>query len=153
MKLRRRIIPVVIAVAFGLAAFSPLVTDWPDDGRANKWTLLTLAVMFAFKTVLFAWMRHRMVDRSRILTRFGAALVDFFSAVVLCDLAIVVFFGVAYWYANPKATKSPFWLRLCDRGALIAGAAFVISTGAAVALEMQRAGLHLSVHEEAVKEG
>lgn len=147
MNLRRRLIPPLLAIVVGLATLSPLLTDWPSEADANRWTLFALAGMFTFKAALFLWMRQRMVDGVRTLTRFGSALVDFFTAVVLCDLALVVVFGIAYGYAR-AGRLSPFWLRLSDRAALIAGAAFVISTGGAVAFEMRRSGIQLRVHEE-----
>jgi apolipoprotein N-acyltransferase len=155
MRLRRRVIPLVIALAFGLAAFSPVVSGWPSDPVADKWTLFAVAWMFAFKAGLFWWMRQRMHDGIRRLTRFGAALVDFFTGVVFCDLALVVVIAVAYWYARSCACAkptSPYWLRLSDRSVLIAGVALVISTGGAVAFEMRRAYPHLNVHENEPKE-
>ncbi len=145
--MRRRLIPPIIAILFGLAAFSPLITDWPSESKTNTWTLFALTGMFIFKAVLFAWMRIRMVDQVRTLTKFGAALADFFGAIVLCDVAIAVLFSIAYYYAR-LGRIAPFNLRLTDRSFLIAGVAFVICTGGAVGFEMRRAGSKLRVHVE-----
>jgi hypothetical protein len=43
----------------------------------------------------------------------------------------------------------PFWLRVSDRAAPIAGVALVISAGGAVACEMRKSGARLRVHGEA----
>lgn len=145
--LRRRLVPPLIALLFGLATVSPLLTNWPSEGNANKWTLFGLAGMFVFKAVLFWWMRQRMCAGIRVLTRFGAALVDWFTAIVLADLALVLVFGIAYWYAR-DGRISPLWLRLSDRSALVAGGVLVIATGAAVAYEMRVSGATLRVHVE-----
>jgi len=145
--MHRRLIPPIMAILFGLAALSPLVTDWPGDAATNTWTLFALTGMFIFKAVLFGWMRIRLVDQVRILSRFGAALADFFGAVVFCDVAIAAVFAIAYTYARIGRT-APFWMRLSDRAALIAGVAFVISAGGAVGIEMRLAGSKLRVHVE-----
>jgi hypothetical protein len=93
-------------------------------------------------------MRRTMVDTARHLTTFGYALTDFFAAVVIGDIGLVLLFLSSYWYVVSGALTAPFLVRVADRSVLVAGSVFVIATGVAVGFEMKEARGNVRVHED-----
>lgn len=147
----RRFIPMVAGIVAGLLGAFPIWYTGIAEWKANQTTLSALILMFMVKGAVFWWMRHRMVAKGLPFTVFGLALIDFFAAIVVGDVAIDVVFGVGWIYAQRCHCLQgaiPYWLRTGDRALLIGAVAYVIACAAAVAYEMRRAGWALAVHHD-----
>lgn len=150
-RLMRRLIPVGVALTLTGLALYPALTDMVTESEWLRWSLLLLAGMFLFKTMVFTWMRQTMVDQTRRLTVFGCALVDFFTAIVVCDLLLVYLFFTGYLAAREGRQTASFTVRVMGRSGLVGGVSLVLGTGFAVAWEMRRAKGHVRVHVEEVE--
>lgn len=147
MRLRRRLIPPLFALTIAGITALPILTPWFSERSANLLSLGIAAGGFFFKSGLFGFMRQRMTDPHRRLTLFGEALVDYFSALVVLDVAMVVVFGTLFSLTY-RGIAIPHWLTIANRSAINGGVALILGTGGAVTHEMIEAGERLEVHED-----
>jgi hypothetical protein len=144
-----RCLPFAVAVLALIVGLVPLWIDTVNASDADLWTLLLAAGVFAFKSALFFWMRYRMTTDRRRLTTFGMALVDFFTALTVLAVVLAVTFTVNAAYAWGDPSPPPVATRTIMRACIVGAGVLVVATGIAAAWEMRRAGLTLSVHDEA----
>jgi hypothetical protein len=144
--IKSRMIPFVVAALVVIVTSIPIWSGVFSERAATLWTIFFLVVIFLFKTVLFWWMRRRMTEPGRVLTNFGQAILDFFTALILFSLTFSIIFGLTYYYALSEQIQ-PDWLRLYNRVAIAGVGSLVIGTGVAVAWEMRRIRGVLLVHE------
>jgi hypothetical protein len=150
-RLRRRMLPILFAIVVAAISSLPIWTDWFSDRGASLLTLGIAAGGFVFKSALFSYMRHRMASESRRLTLFGEALVDYFTALVVLDLVMVLVFGTLFlltYRMTNNLKPIPMWLTIANRSAINGGVALIAATGLAVAFEMRSVGARLDVHED-----
>jgi hypothetical protein len=147
MPLRRRAVPFAFAFLVGASIPLLLASGWIDEPTANEATLFQVALVFLLKSIIFAWMRHLMLRGKLPLTRFGTALVDFFTALVALDIAITGFFGW-FWFSLNQSYSSPRWVLYVLRSGMAGTGALTAATVAAVAYEITRVGGGVSVHRE-----
>ncbi len=142
----RRWIPPIAAVLVATLATLPIWLGVAAEVAANRWTLTLVAVVFAFKAAIFAWMRQRM-GGGESLTLFGMALRDFFLSLTLNALALTAFFGVFAW-ASWQAIALERWQIVALRAALASSGTLLIGTGFGTCWEMGRArtGPRMVVH-------
>jgi uncharacterized protein YacL len=134
-------------LAMFLICLSPLIDGDMGGIISNRTTLMVAAIVFGFKAVLFAWMRHTMISESRRLTVFGLALKDFFLALALLATALAAVYSLLLWISFSHRLPSAE-IVIINRAVIVANATLIVVTGAAVAHEMRKAGSRLSVHDE-----
>lgn len=141
----RRLVPIVLGLSVTTGIGIPLAFGWITESSANVWTFLFSSILFTIKAILFFWMRYEMCRPSRVLTVFGAALVDFFAGLILFSLIFGVTFFVFFLYArNGHVISNNF--RLANRLAIDGAGVYILITGAVVAWEMHKAGPQMNVH-------
>lgn len=144
--MKRRLIPPGLAITALTFALYPALAGTASEVSWLLWSLLILAILFAFSAAIFWWMRHTMVAQTRGLTIFGCALIDFFTAIVLGDIFLVYLFGTSWW-ALRQGHQASFITKVLGRSGLISAGVFIMATGAAVAFEMYRAHGNIQVHQ------
>lgn len=143
--MRRRMIPPAISLAVLFAVTLPLMSGNISERSANLWLLAAVTTVFAFKTVLFFWMRQRMVHNRHDLTVFGMAIADFFSSLTILAGVLTYVFGLLYYMVAHDHTISHS-MQTINRITIAVSGSLVVTTGVAVAWEMHRAGEDLTVH-------
>ena len=146
-KMRRRLIPLSVALLDLLIWIVLASLTLIDESTADKWTLFNLAIGYLVKSIIFWYMRRRMVGDRRELTIFGYALADFFLALTI--LAIFFFLVTSSMYLYLLfGDLQPFSIRLANRLLINFGVWLTNGTGVAVLYEMRRAESSLNVHIE-----
>lgn len=149
--MRRRLIPPLIALAVFAVGFILSFSDELGETRADEIIIAVCAAVFAGKTALFLWMRHRMCTNPKGLTVFGKAIVDWFAFLALMAVILTYIFALLLYQTVTNDTSAYVFshtVRVVNRLLLASSGVLVIIGGVAVAYEMKLAGMNLSVHIE-----
>lgn len=148
--MRRRLIPILMAIFVTAEAFLPAQLDLISSHTADIQSLSSMIFVFIFMFILFGTMRSRMMVANRTLTVFGVALVDFFTGLMLLAFTMVMVWCTLFIllvYMEP----TPHWLTLLNRALVAGSGTLIVGTGGAVFYEMHLTGPNVTVHEDDVE--